>query len=145
MSTSSQDLHDTSPLDPSLFILSPLHHTHITTAGDSPHLDVCLAAAFRPREGKMYLDVSDRLLPLDTGGAVLHPRDNSFFFTGFSNENISSCGLHNTSIRRLSADDDEYPDDVKVNSFLLLMNAARLLLIKTVAFNTLLTIRALIP
>ncbi|XP_035489227.2 uncharacterized protein LOC118310409, partial [Scophthalmus maximus] len=163
---------DPLPVQPSLFILSPLLPEGPGGPGGPGGRggrDVCLAAGFRPQEGEMVLNLADRSVPRSTSSAALFRRDQTFFFAGFSNETIRSCDLLNTTARNqqipssvdssddsqpvdssddsqpVDSSDDSQPENVRLNSYLLLLNAARVVFTKTVAFSTVLTVRALLP
>ncbi|XP_069367594.1 uncharacterized protein [Paralichthys olivaceus] len=116
---------DLSPVKPSLSVLSPRWP-------EGPR--VCLAAGFRPPEGAMVLNCANSI---DISEAVVSPRQKTFFFTGFSDGAISSCEMNNVS----SSNDHE---NVRFNSYLLLLNAARVMFTKIVAFTSVLTIRTLL-
>ncbi|AWP03592.1 T cell receptor alpha chain, partial [Scophthalmus maximus] len=94
----------------------------------------------------MVLNLADRSVPLNTSSAALFRRDQTFFFAGFSNETIRSCDLLNTTARNqqipssVDSSDDSQPENVRLNSYLLLLNAARVVFTKTVAFSTVLTV-----
>ncbi|XP_069367605.1 uncharacterized protein trdc [Paralichthys olivaceus] len=118
---------DLSPVKPSLSVLSPL---------DPGGPRVCLAAGFRPQEVAMVLNGSNSI-DISEEEAVASLRHNSFFFTGFSDGAISSCEMNDVS----SSNDHE---NVRFNSYLLLLNAARVMFTKIVAFTSVLTIRTLL-
>lgn len=83
---------------------------------------------------------------VNTSKAVLSSKTKTYYFIGFSNETIHSCELQGASSSN-EADDhctSIYPEKAKLNFFLLVMNGVRVLFTKTLAFNTILTIRGLI-
>ncbi|XP_041805682.1 uncharacterized protein LOC121615401 isoform X1 [Chelmon rostratus] len=163
---------DQSPVDPILFILSPLQPEGVRA--DEPTDEVCLAAGFRPKEGKMVLNMKDRQVNVSTSNAVLSRTTKSYFYAGFTSETIYSCELHNTRTDNDNVHHDAVdlpaeprpvdlpaeprpvhhdavdlpaeprPEAAKLNFFLLVMNGVRVIFIKTLAFNTILTIRAVL-
>nr|BAC00868.1 T cell receptor delta chain V-D-J-C2 [Paralichthys olivaceus] len=148
---------DLSPVKPSLSVLSPLDPCDPGGPG------VCLAAGFRPPEGEMVLNGSNSI-DISEEEAVVSPRQKTFFFTGFSDGAISSCEMNNVSSSNDHADscdnvhstdshddnnsadshDDIHSKNVRFNSYLLLLNAARVMFTKIVAFTSVLTIRTLL-
>ncbi|KAK2822906.1 hypothetical protein Q5P01_022971 [Channa striata] len=113
----------------------------------------------------MVLRVDDSSDPItqETTNAVLHTKMKTYFYAGFTSKTLESCELHNTKAQRepekapcptetsaqSPAQETEtlvgvYPEQAKENHFLLLMNGIRVVFTKTLAFNTLLTIRSLL-
>ncbi|XP_076601798.1 uncharacterized protein trdc [Chaetodon auriga] len=179
---------DSSPVEPTLSILSALQPEGAPpdTLGD----EVCLAAGFRPKGGKMVLNVKDRQVNESTDSAVLSRTEKAYFYVGFIDETIYSCELENTVAKNVdkcsslhpgeSSDTTErpaahnqtsargetvypcqlnntvanndnvdkcsslHPEKAKLNFFLLLMNGARVVFFKTLAFSTIFTIRAVL-
>lgn len=84
---------ETSPVAPSLFVLHPQTQDSVP---DSRLLDVCLATNFRPKDGDMILNESSRsdLRKISVSNAVLSVKDKTYFYAGFSNQNIESCELN---------------------------------------------------
>ncbi|CAB1435069.1 unnamed protein product [Pleuronectes platessa] len=120
---------DQSHVKPSLFILSPLGPGGCLRRGGP---GVCLAAGFRPRDGEMVLNWVNGSIPLNTSGAVsVTSTDN----------HVDSCDGVNSEVDSCEEVDSE---SVRFNSHLLLLNAARVVFTKAVAFSSLLTIRALL-
>ncbi|XP_053293826.1 uncharacterized protein LOC128454436 [Pleuronectes platessa] len=145
---------DQSHVKPSLFILSPLGPGGCLRRGGP---GVCLAAGFRPRDGEMVLNWVNGSIPLNTSGAVRSLKQNTFFFTGFNDGPISSCEMDSvTSTDNHAVDscdgvnsevdscEEVDSESVRFNSHLLLLNAARVVFTKAMAFSSLLTIRALL-
>ncbi|KAG7222904.1 hypothetical protein INR49_027222 [Caranx melampygus] len=153
---------DQSPVKPDLFILSPLSEQ---TSRRRP--DVCLAAGFRPPEGQMVLRVKNSSDPMSTSTAVLSRTQKTYFFTGFSNTTLDSCELQGTVKTREEENqkceetktedpsppeekpvevgcEDLHPEGARLNFYLLLLNSVRVVFTKTVAFSTMVTIRALL-
>ncbi|XP_028988197.1 uncharacterized protein LOC114844776 [Betta splendens] len=136
---------ESSPSKPNLAVLSPLLPRN--WVGDPKDLppEVCLATNFRPRQGQMVLNVNNGPDFVNTSSAVLSKKQKSYVFAGFSNRTIYSCELHDSVSNNEQIDlcDDIYPGKARLNFLLLLMNGARLVFTKTLAFNTVLTIRAM--
>ncbi|XP_029381384.1 uncharacterized protein LOC115058215, partial [Echeneis naucrates] len=167
------NVKDLSPVEPTLFVLSPLSPDPLTK-----NPEVCLAAGFRPQRGQMVLNVENKSVSVGTSRAVLSREEKSFFFAGFNDKTIDSCQLHGASATRedpeencdktrpepttgtpppdiqTSQTDDKtvesescedfHPEGARLNFYLLLMNGIRLVFTKTLAFNTVLTIRAVL-
>ncbi|KAF1383160.1 hypothetical protein PFLUV_G00128420 [Perca fluviatilis] len=141
------------PLDPNLFILSPLQPDGWNrTSQDSLGPEVCLATDFRPKEnetiGDMVLNQKDGPVIINTtSSAPLSKKKNrNYVFAGFTNRSIYSCEMQgmgeNNDNRELCA--DFHPEKAKLNFYLLVMNGVRVVFTKTLAFNTILTIRAVL-
>ncbi|XP_042371987.1 uncharacterized protein LOC121965946, partial [Plectropomus leopardus] len=132
------------PVAPTLFALSPLPPEG--TSADSPGPDVCLATDFRPKVGTLVLNLRDGPVNVSTSNAVLSTKKKTYFYATFTNQTLHSCELYSTpgnnEIIDLCA--DVHPDKSKVNFFLLVMNGVRVVFTKTLALNTLLTIRAVL-
>ncbi|XP_071348607.1 uncharacterized protein [Trachinotus anak] len=137
---------DPSPVEPNLFVLSPLlPEGWLGRAPDTLGPDVCLATDFRPQAGEMLLNVASGSVSLNTSSAVLSPKQNKYFFAGFSNETIYSCEMQKTSSNNdVDRCADLHPEKARLNFYLLVMNGVRVLFTKTLAFNTILTIRAVL-
>lgn len=94
----------------------------------------------------MILNVRGGPVSVNTSNAVLSTKTKTYYFVGFSNETIHSCELLGASSNN-EADDacsSVYPEKAKLNFYLLVMNGVRVLFTKTLAFNTILTIRGLL-
>ncbi|KAM7399981.1 hypothetical protein PAMA_004600 [Pampus argenteus] len=110
----------------------------------------------------MVLNVREGPVTLDTNSAVLSIKQSTYFYAGFTNQTIYSCELNNRSSNNDNIDlctdvhpgelshTPEHPavqqqtENAKLNFYLLVMNGVRVLLTKTVAFSTLLTLRAML-
>ncbi|KAM7399980.1 hypothetical protein PAMA_004600 [Pampus argenteus] len=94
----------------------------------------------------MVLNVREGPVTLDTNSAVLSIKQSTYFYAGFTNQTIYSCELNNRSSNNDNIDlcTDVHPENAKLNFYLLVMNGVRVLLTKTVAFSTLLTLRAML-
>ncbi|KAM7379871.1 hypothetical protein PAMP_005388 [Pampus punctatissimus] len=137
----------TTPVKPNLFVLSPLQPKGgWGVPPDKLGPEVCLATSFSPKTGQMVLNVKEGPIALNTTNAVLSIKQNTYFYAGFTNQTIYSCELNNRSSNNDNIDlcTDLHPENAKLNFYLLLMNGVRVLLTKTVAFSTLLTIRAML-
>ncbi|XP_056247584.1 uncharacterized protein LOC130178951 isoform X1 [Seriola aureovittata] len=115
-------------------------------APDSLGPDVCLAAGFRPQVGEMVLNLKNGSVALNTSSAALSRIQNKYFFAGFTNETMFSCELHGASSDNDNIDRcaDLHPEKAKLNFYLLQMNSVRVVFTKALAFNTILTIRAVL-
>ncbi|XP_030606938.1 immunoglobulin kappa light chain-like [Archocentrus centrarchus] len=133
---------DPPKVSPTLFVLTPLQPLPADKLGP----EVCLATDFYPKEGEMIMNVKGGPVSVNISNAVLSPKTKTYYFIGFSNETIHSCELQRVSSSN-EADDhctSIYPEKAKLNFYLLVMNGVRVLFTKTLAFNTILTIRGLI-
>ncbi|TMS09583.1 hypothetical protein E3U43_002242, partial [Larimichthys crocea] len=135
---------DSSPVQPNLFVLSPLQPEGVTV--DKLADEVCLATGFRPKDGDMVLNVKKRSINISTTDAVMSQKLKSYVYAGFTNQTIYSCELHNTSSNNDIFDlcADLYPDEAMLNLYLLVMNSVRVVFTKALAFSTILTIRAVL-
>ncbi|XP_069575346.1 uncharacterized protein trdc isoform X1 [Brachyistius frenatus] len=157
---------DSTVLAPSLFVLKPLEPDGppLTLAHQSP--EVCLATDFRPRDGEMIVNTVKDSYNLNTSSAVLSKKKKTYFYAAFFDDTINSCELHGSSTKnqidapclnvnqtnepqKVERCTDEscsnfYPENAKLNFFLLVMNGVRVVFTKTLVFNTILTIRALV-
>ncbi|GLD72811.1 uncharacterized protein AKAME5_002413600 [Lates japonicus] len=148
---------------PELFVLSPQGLSRSETNND-----VCLATNFRPKTGEMVLNFHNSSQTVSTSEAVLSLKEKSYFFAGFNTNTIKSCELLGESAQRKepepeipckSRDHDDqtprqvepdepcvdlHPEKSKLNFYLVVMNAVRVVFIKTLAFNTIFTIRAVL-
>ncbi|XP_029381578.1 uncharacterized protein LOC115058366 [Echeneis naucrates] len=140
------NVKDPSSMELALFVLSPLSpEDTVRKRPDHQNPEVCLAAGFRPQQGEMVLNVENGSVSLNTSRAVLSREEKSFFFAGLINETIYSCELHGASADNEDIDRcDNFPEGARLNFYLLLMNGIRLVFTKTLAFNTVLTIRAVL-
>ncbi|TDH06378.1 hypothetical protein EPR50_G00132720 [Perca flavescens] len=140
------------PMDPNLFILSPLQpDSWNRTSQDSLGPEVCLATDFRPKDSEttddMVLNQKDGPVTISTTNAPLSKTQNrNYVFAGFTNRSIYSCEMkgtaENNDNRELCA--DFHPEKAKLNFYLLVMNGVRVVFTKTLAFNTILTIRSVL-
>lgn len=151
------------PAAPVLFVLSPLQ----AEGGEAaPGPDVCLAK-FYPQKDQMTLTVGGVDVARDTERAKMAATQRSYFLAEFSEQRIQMCQLDGqeatrqeellcptaapattpTDLPEESADvcTDLHPEKAKLNFLLLLMNGVRVIFTKTLAFSTLLTLRALLP
>ncbi|KAM9306136.1 T cell receptor alpha chain MC.7.G5-like [Pholidichthys leucotaenia] len=139
---------ETTPLAPSLFVLNPLQPAgYPPQTADKIGPSACLATHFRPREGQMVLNVDGDVREiLNTTKAELYKKKSSYVFVGFSNKTIHSCELHNTFTNNEIDDNcpSFYPENARVNFFVLLLNGIRVIFTKALAFSTALTIRAVL-
>ncbi|XP_040911796.1 uncharacterized protein LOC121193520, partial [Toxotes jaculatrix] len=138
---------DPSPVDPRLFILSPLQPDGwVGKAPGTLGPDVCLATGFRPQASEMILNVQNGSESLNTSSAALSRNLNTYFYAGFSNETIYSCEMHKafTNNKNMDLCADLRPEKAKLNFYLLVMNGVRVVFTKALAFSTILTIRALL-
>ncbi|MEQ2237184.1 hypothetical protein ILYODFUR_020662 [Ilyodon furcidens] len=130
-----------------MFVLSPLQAEGFPLKkADQLGPDVCLATDFRPKGEDMVLNVKGGPVSVSTTPASLSTKTKTYYYAGFSNDTIHSCGL-NGKFSNNEADDeceDIYPEKAKLNFYLVLINSVRVIFTKAVAFNTILTIRALI-
>ncbi|KAM4605742.1 uncharacterized protein trdc isoform 1-T2 [Polymixia lowei] len=114
----------------------------------------------------MTLTLTDDTSPvtLNTNTAALSPKTNSYYFAGFSKDNIESCEMNGITVQQDTAtaapttvapvavlceeDPASYntiqTDNTKFNFSLLVVTGLRVLFTKTLAFNMILTIKALI-
>ncbi|XP_035988904.1 uncharacterized protein LOC105922417 [Fundulus heteroclitus] len=69
----------------------------------------------------------------------------TYYYAVFKN-NIESCSLDRKSSKDETGEEFEsiYPENAKVNFYLVLMNGVRVIFTKAVAFNTIMAIRAVI-
>lgn len=105
-----------------------------------------------------------------TSKAVLSTKQKTFFYSSISEKSISSCQLHSVTVQPSGISNiatspttpnisnieaeletspkvaepctDCYPKRAQLNFYLLLLNGVRLVFTKTLAFTTILTIRA---
>lgn len=92
------------------------------------------------------MNIRDGKASANFSKAVLSTKTKTYYFVGFSNQTIHSCELQGVSTNN-EADDacsSVYPEKAKLNFYLLVMNGVRVLFTKTLAFNTILTIRGLL-
>lgn len=94
----------------------------------------------------MIMNVRGGPVSVNISNAVLSTKTKSYYFVGFSNETIHSCELLGVSTNNETDDacSSVYPEKAKLNFYLLVMNGVRVLFTKTLAFNTILTIRGLL-
>ncbi|KAG7240201.1 hypothetical protein INR49_027208 [Caranx melampygus] len=115
-------------------------------APDDVGPDVCLAAGFRPPEGKLLLNTVNGSVPLNISKAMVSKEQKTYFYAGFSDQTMLSCELNAST----SNDDnvgrcaDLHPEGARLNFYLLLLNSVRVVFTKTVAFSTMVTIRAML-
>ncbi|CAK6980776.1 uncharacterized protein LOC121193520%2C partial, partial [Scomber scombrus] len=150
--------HDNSTVEPTLFVLNPLQPADgLVPTPDKLGPDVCLATNFRPKHRDIVLNLkggdSQRV---NTSNAVISVRSKKYYHASFINRTILSCEMYRTdetgtktNETATSANNDNldlcvdfHPEKAKLNYFLLVMNGVRVVFTKTLAFNTLLTIRA---
>ncbi|XP_071399453.1 uncharacterized protein trdc [Centroberyx affinis] len=164
------NLKDPSPASPTLSILRPLEG--LGSDGGGPK--VCLATGFYPKGAQMVLELSDNKTSIthSTSSAALSRTTKSYVYAGFSNEKIKSCELDGVVTKAeaeaevevevedpaplvtqtpAAADtspkepEDLQPDNRKFNFSLLVVNGLRVLFFtKTLVFNTIFTIKALL-
>lgn len=129
---------------PTLFVLSPQHPDGVPV--DKLADEVCLAADFRPKDGEIVMNVRDRQISVTTSNAVLSPTQNTYYYAAFTNQTIYSCEMSNSSSNNDHFDlcADLHPEKAKLNYYLMVMNGVRVVFTKTLAFNTILTIRAML-
>ncbi|KAM9719823.1 uncharacterized protein trdc [Menidia menidia] len=138
---------DTSERIPSLFVLSPLLPPgYPPRSADQLGPDVCLATDYRPSTARMVLNLGAGPTALTTAGAALSTASGGFYYAGVSNSTVHSCQLLGAAASNTADDlcEDLYPEQARLNYYLLVLNSVRILLTKAVAFNTLLTARALL-
>ncbi|XP_078028943.1 uncharacterized protein LOC144464975 [Epinephelus lanceolatus] len=127
-----------------MFVLSPLQPEGQENYTRGP--EVCLATDFRPQVGTLVLNAKEGSFNMSTSEAVLSTTQKTYYYAAFTNQTLHSCELHgtpgNNEIIELCA--DIHPERAKLNYFLLVMNAVRVVFTKTLAFNTILTIRAVL-
>eukprot|EP00063_Salmo_salar_P020643 XP_013995478.1 PREDICTED: uncharacterized protein LOC106569063 [Salmo salar] len=153
---------------PTLSILTPLHKS-----GDDDQPKVCLATGFFPSTKNMNLILGNNdTVQLSTTKAALSST-RTYFFAGFSKENIKRCEMdgnveppvddkddstdvsnYNTTATTASVNcKDEplnnvtttnYTDYTKMNFTSLVVYGLRVLFAKAVAFNVLFTVKALV-
>ncbi|XP_078101280.1 uncharacterized protein trdc [Sander vitreus] len=135
-------------LDPNLFILNPLQPDgNDRTSPDSLGPEVCLATDFHLKDGDMVLNQKDGPVTINPSGAPLSQTQNrNYVFAGFTNRSIYSCEMHGTLENNDNLDmcANFHPEKARLNFYLLMMNGVRVVFTKTLAFNTILTIRALL-
>ncbi|XP_073346589.1 uncharacterized protein trdc, partial [Pagrus major] len=136
---------DPSPVEPTLFVLSPLHPEGVplTELAD----EVCLATNFRPKGDDLVINVRNkRQINTSTSDAVISQTEKTYFYAGFTNETIFSCEINGTSSNNDNVDlcADLHPEKAKLNLYLLLMNGVRVVFTKVLAFSTIFTIRAVL-
>ncbi|XP_056247585.1 uncharacterized protein LOC130178951 isoform X2 [Seriola aureovittata] len=119
---------------------------------------------------KLRVQNQNNSINLRTTGAVQSRTQKTFFFAGFESHTIDSCMLHKvTALRKepeVNCDKTEpedpnpplipplvepvkpcvdlHPEKAKLNFYLLQMNSVRVVFTKALAFNTILTIRAVL-
>ncbi|KAK2822905.1 hypothetical protein Q5P01_022970 [Channa striata] len=132
------------PVEPNLFVLSPLLPDDWSEDVDDLPPEACLATDFQSAEGEMILNVKNGSIPLGISNAVRF--NTSYAYVGFSNETIFSCEINDTFSNNEIIDRcaDIHPEKADLNFFLLLMNGLRVVFTKAVAFNTILTVRTLL-
>lgn len=87
---------DTTPVAPTLFVLSPLHPEGVPLSELAD--EVCLATNFRPQGEDMVLNVrKKRQINYNTSNAVISEEEKGYYYAGFANETIYSCELNGTS------------------------------------------------
>ncbi|XP_035276579.1 uncharacterized protein LOC118229037 [Anguilla anguilla] len=139
---------------------------------EHPDLPVCLATGFFPKDGHMNL-MSDKgpKSPIVLNNAPLSS-DKTYFFVGLSKGPIENCSLHGVTeskevpriteedkksdtetqerqcvpptaenVTEISTKHNDYP---KVNFMSLAVNGLRILFAKTVTFNMLMTLKAVV-
>lgn len=134
-------------IDPALFVLSALQpDSWESSPANKLSPEVCLATEFHPKDGEMVLNMRGGPLNLSTSNAVLSKNTSTYFYAGFTNRTIYSCELNDTQSNNDNIDlcADLHPEKAKLNFFLLVMNGLRIVFTKTLALNTLLTIRTLL-
>uniref|UniRef100_UPI003AB06293 uncharacterized protein trdc n=1 Tax=Centroberyx gerrardi TaxID=166262 RepID=UPI003AB06293 len=144
-----------SPVPPTLSILRPLEG--LGSDGGGPK--VCLATGFYPKGAQMVLELRDNKpsITRSTSTAALSRTTKSYVYAGFFNERIKSCELNGVVTQDEDEDEDEdtavtpaeepedlQPDNSKFNFSLLVMNGLRVLFTKTLVFNMMFTIKALL-
>ncbi|KAM9718621.1 uncharacterized protein ACNS7B_019750 [Menidia menidia] len=94
----------------------------------------------------MVLNLGAGPTALTTAGAALSTASGGFYYAGVSNSTVHSCQLLGAAASNTADDlcEDLYPEQARLNYYLLVLNSVRILLTKAVAFNTLLTARALL-
>ncbi|MEQ2159802.1 hypothetical protein GOODEAATRI_026999 [Goodea atripinnis] len=121
-----------------MFVLSPLQAEGFPLRkADQLGPDVCLATDFRPKGEDMVLNVKGGPVSVSTTPASLSTKTKTYYYAGFSNDTIHSCGLNGKFSNNKA-------EKAKLNFYLVLINSVRVIFTKAVAFNTILTIRALI-
>lgn len=92
----------------------------------------------------MDLNVKDGKVSMNTTSATVSPKDDAYVYAGFTNQTIYSCELNGTSSNNdnVGLCADLHPEKAKPNFYLLIMNGLRVLFTKSLAFSTILTIRA---
>ncbi|XP_075993284.1 uncharacterized protein trdc [Genypterus blacodes] len=74
----------------------------------------------------------------DTSSAGMSTSTKSFFYAGYSAEELESCELNRVTTKEMEKDKS------RLSYFLLLLHGLRVLFTKTLVFNVLFTIRALL-
>ncbi|KAG7222905.1 hypothetical protein INR49_027223 [Caranx melampygus] len=86
---------DKTPVEPDLTVLSPLLPVGwVGRAPDDVGPDVCLAAGFRPPEGKLLLNTVNGSVPLNISKAMVSKEQKTYFYAGFSDQTMLSCELN---------------------------------------------------
>ncbi|XP_078028942.1 uncharacterized protein trdc isoform X2 [Epinephelus lanceolatus] len=127
-----------------MFVLSPLQPEGQENYTRGP--EVCLATDFRPQVGTLVLNATEGLYNVMTSEAVLSTTQKTYYYAAFTNQTLHSCELHGTLGKKeiIEPCADIHPERAKLNYFLLVMHAVRVVFTKTLAFNTILTIRAVL-
>ncbi|XP_078028941.1 uncharacterized protein trdc isoform X1 [Epinephelus lanceolatus] len=148
-----------------MFVLSPLQPEGQENYTRGP--EVCLATDFRPQVGTLVLNATEGLYNVMTSEAVLSTTQKTYYYAAFTNQTLHSCELHGTLGKKeiIEPCADIHPGEptnapehesqtliqtgssterAKLNYFLLVMHAVRVVFTKTLAFNTILTIRAVL-